>query len=131
VACALLVAVLVASCMRRFWNLAGLLWPGGWRWRLLRADEGRRRRPERGETDRWGGLPLTVMLATLSILVIRSRWRWWWRWGGVAAAGDPHAVRAVRRADPRRAADQRAVHGQLHPARCSCPGHAWTCCCAC
>jgi general L-amino acid transport system permease protein len=42
------------------------------------------------ETDRWGGLPLTVMLATVEP-GDPSRWRWWWRWGGAAqAAGDPH-----------------------------------------
>jgi general L-amino acid transport system permease protein len=63
----LLLALLVASCMRAFWNRwLLLLWPGvlviffflmhgnGLGLSLV-------------ETDRWGGLPLTLLLSTLSI----------------------------------------------------------------
>ncbi len=68
VATALMVALLVASCVRLFWKpwLAGLwlavlvvffVLMGGGVFGL-----------EKVPTDRWGGLPLTVMLATLSIV---------------------------------------------------------------
>ena len=67
IATVMLVALLMASCMRAFWKpwLAGLwlvvlgaffaLMKGG----VLGLSP--------VETDRWGGLPLTIMLATLSI----------------------------------------------------------------
>ena len=69
VATALLVGLLVVSCMRRFWSKwLMLLWAlvipaffvlmgGGWL--------GLARVP----TDSWGGLPLTIMLATFSIVL--------------------------------------------------------------
>ena len=68
-ACALLVAVLVASGMRRFWNL-GLI--GAWAVALggfyvLMA--GGVAGLTEVETARWGGLPLTLMLATVSLVI--------------------------------------------------------------
>jgi general L-amino acid transport system permease protein len=67
------------------------------------------------ETDRWGGLPLTMMLATLSIVVMAFPLAVVVALGRRSQpAGDPHICVHLRRADPRRAADQRAVHGQLH-----------------
>ncbi|HVL75967.1 MAG TPA: amino acid ABC transporter permease [Noviherbaspirillum sp.] len=69
VATILMVLLLVASCTRAFWRpwLAGLwvvilaafyvLMAGGW-FGLTPVD-----------TDRWGGLPLTILLATLSIVM--------------------------------------------------------------
>ncbi|MFM8609350.1 MAG: amino acid ABC transporter permease [Burkholderiaceae bacterium] len=69
VATLLLVALLVASCVRTFWKpwlvalWAVVLWlffalMGGGSFGL-----------EKVSTDRWGGLPLTIMLATLSIVL--------------------------------------------------------------
>ena len=68
-ACALVVAALVASGMRRFWNL-GLLFAwvmalGGF-YVLMR---GGMAGLSPVETDRWGGLPLTLMLATVSLVI--------------------------------------------------------------
>ncbi len=68
-ACALLVAVLAASGMRRFWNLGLLL-----AWALaLGGFFGLMKGGVAGlsvvETDRWGGLPLTMMLATVSLVI--------------------------------------------------------------
>jgi general L-amino acid transport system permease protein len=34
------------------------------------------------ETDRWGGLPLTILLASLSIVAGLSHSAGWWHWGG-------------------------------------------------
>jgi general L-amino acid transport system permease protein len=68
-ACAALVALLVASCLRQFWRpwlvvlwvavLAGffVLMRGGW-FGLTPV-----------ETSRWGGLPLTLLLSTVSLVV--------------------------------------------------------------
>ena len=39
------------------------------------------------------------------------------------AAGDPHRLRDLRRADPRRAADHRAVHGLVHVPAVHAAGH--------
>ena len=68
-ACALLVAVLVASGMRRFWNLGLLVaWAlalGGFFWLMKGGVAGL----SVVETDRWGGLPLTMMLATVSLVI--------------------------------------------------------------
>ena len=69
VATVLLLGLLVVSCMRRFWNLWLLvLWVvvipavfilmGGGVFGLARVP-----------TDSWGGLPLTIMLATFSIVL--------------------------------------------------------------
>ncbi len=69
VATVLMVALLVASCVRLFWKpwLAGL-------WLVVLAVffvlmGGGVFGLEKVPTDRWGGLPLTVMLATLSIVL--------------------------------------------------------------
>jgi len=67
VATLMLVVLLVASCVRAFWKpWLALLWVavlgafftimGGGVWGLSRV-----------ETDRWGGLPLTLLLASLSV----------------------------------------------------------------
>jgi general L-amino acid transport system permease protein len=68
-ACGLIVAVLVASGMRRFWNLGLLLaWAlalGGFYLLMKGGVAGL----TLVETDRWGGLPLTLMLATVSLVV--------------------------------------------------------------
>lgn len=63
-----LVALLVASCVRSFWKpWLLLLWVA-----VLTLCFGLMRGGVMGlspvETDRWGGLPLTIMLATLSIV---------------------------------------------------------------
>jgi general L-amino acid transport system permease protein len=68
VATLLMVAVLVASCVRSFWKpWLGLLWLG-----MLALFFGLMFGGLAGltpvATDRWGGLPLTVLLATLSIM---------------------------------------------------------------
>ena len=85
-------ALLVASCIRRFWKpwlgAAVARRAGG----LLRADARRRVRPRRRcATDRWGGLPLTIMLATLSIVARLSARR---------AGGARPAPPACRRSAP-------------------------------
>ena len=69
VACALLVALLVASCLRRFWRPAlALAWIAvfGLLFVLMRG----------GlfgltpvETARWGGLPLTLLLSSVSLVI--------------------------------------------------------------
>ncbi len=68
-ACGLLVAVLVASGMRRCWNIGLLLaWAlalGGF-YLLMKGGVGGL---SAVETDRWGGLPLTLMLATVSLVI--------------------------------------------------------------
>ena len=83
-------------------------------------------------TDRWGGLPLTIMLATFGIVLRLPALGAGGARPALDAAGDPHPVRDLRRADPRRAADLGAVHGARSCSRCSC---RWasrpTCCCAC
>jgi general L-amino acid transport system permease protein len=68
-ATALLLGLLVASCMRLFWSaslallwvtvlaLFGVLMGGGW-WGLAPVD-----------TDLWGGLPLTLLLSSVSIVL--------------------------------------------------------------
>jgi len=67
VATLLMVGLIIASCMRAFWKpWLGLLWLAvlatfftimwGGVWGLSRVD-----------TDRWGGLPLTILLASLSV----------------------------------------------------------------
>jgi general L-amino acid transport system permease protein len=63
-----LVALLVASCMRSFWKpWLALLWAA-----VLALCFALMKGGVMGltpvETDRWGGLPLTIMLATLSIV---------------------------------------------------------------
>ena len=64
-----LVALLVVSCIRHFWRPAlGLLWIAVlalFFGLMLGGFGGLSRVP----TDRWGGLPLTVMVATLSIVM--------------------------------------------------------------
>ena len=67
IATVMLVALLMASCMRAFWKpWLGLLWLV-----VLGAFFALMKGGVLGllpvETDRWGGLPLTIMLATLSI----------------------------------------------------------------
>ncbi len=67
IATILLVALLMASCIRAFWKpWLALLWAG-----VLAAFFALMKGGVLGlspvETDRWGGLPLTIMLATLSI----------------------------------------------------------------
>ena len=67
IATVMLVALLMASCMRAFWKpWLGLLWAV-----VLGAFFALMKGGVLGlspvETDRWGGLPLTIMLATLSI----------------------------------------------------------------
>lgn len=68
-ACALLVAVLVASGMRRFWNtgllLAWVLALGGFYLLMKGGVAGL----SVVETDRWGGLPLTLMLSAVSLAI--------------------------------------------------------------
>lgn len=68
-ACLLLVAALVASGMRRFWNAAlPVLWAvalGGF-YVLMRGDM---LGLSSVETDRWGGLPLTLMLSAVSLAI--------------------------------------------------------------
>ena len=68
VATLLLVALLVASCVRAFWKpWLALLWVvvlGAFFALMLGGVGGLAPVP----TDRWGGLPLTIMLATLSIV---------------------------------------------------------------
>ncbi len=68
-ACAILVTLLVCSCLRRFWRpaltlawlvvfaLLFVLMSGGW-WGLTPV-----------ETAQWGGLPLTLLLSTVSLVV--------------------------------------------------------------
>jgi len=69
VATLLMLGLLMASCMRAFWRpWLALLWVGvlslffvlmhGNVWGLTKV-----------ETDRWGGLPLTILLASLSIVM--------------------------------------------------------------
>ena len=69
IATGLMVAALVASCMRAFWRpWLALLWAV-----VLAAFfmlmYGNVAGLSRVETDRWGGLPLTILLATLSIVL--------------------------------------------------------------
>jgi general L-amino acid transport system permease protein len=76
-ATALLLALLVASCMRMFWRpVLALLWVlvlavftllmGGAEWR---GEWGRAWGLAPVETDLWGGLPLTLLLASVSIVL--------------------------------------------------------------
>ena len=76
-ATALLLALLVASCMRRFWRPAlALLWVvvlavftllmGGAEWGGV---SGREWGLKSVETDLWGGLPLTLLLSSVSIVL--------------------------------------------------------------
>jgi hypothetical protein len=74
------------------------------------------------ETDRWGGLPLTILLASLSIVMAFPI-------ALVVALGRRSNLPAIRtflhhlcRTDPRRAADQRAVHGVVHVPAVHAPG---------
>ncbi len=63
----LMMALLVASCMRVFWKpWLAALWLGvlGAFFVLMHGDVAGL---SRVETDRWGGLPLTILLASLSI----------------------------------------------------------------
>ena len=67
VATLLMVALLVVSCMRAFWRRALIL-----AWLVVLATffvlmYGNVMGLTKVETDRWGGLPLTILLATLSI----------------------------------------------------------------
>ena len=103
----LFVGLYIISAMRRFWRkelaliwvatlavIGVLMWGGVLGLRFV---------PE----DHWGGLPITLILATfglafafpLAVLVALGR-------RSHAAAGGQHALRAVCRADPRRAADR-------------------------
>jgi len=109
VASAALVALLVASCLRPFWKpwLAPL-------WMAVLAlfyvlMRGGMLGLTPVETSRWGGLPLTLILATVSIVVAFPL-------SVLVAlgAGHPHDLHPVRGADPWRAADLGALHGQLH-----------------
>ncbi len=64
-----LVALLVASCVRAFWKpWLALLWPAvlGLFFALMLGGFGGLTPVP---TDRWGGLPLTVLLATLSVVL--------------------------------------------------------------
>ena len=69
VATALMISLLASSCVRAMWRPAL-----GWLWLLTIAAvillmHGGVWGLTRVETDRWGGLPLTIMLASLSILM--------------------------------------------------------------
>lgn len=67
VATAFMLAILVASCIRVFWKpWLALLWAGvlALFFTLMYGDSFGL---SRVETDRWGGLPLTLLLASLSI----------------------------------------------------------------
>jgi general L-amino acid transport system permease protein len=62
-----LVALLMVSCMRAFWRpWLGLLWIAVLAF-FFALMSGGVAGLEKVTTDRWGGLPLTIMLATLSI----------------------------------------------------------------
>ena len=108
----LFIALFYVSCLRSFWrreliliwavmlSLIGLLMWGGVPGLEFVSQE------------RWGGLPVTLVLATfglafgfpLGILVALGR--------RSKASRDPLALRALCRADPRCAADQPALHGE-------------------
>ncbi|MEY3125561.1 MAG: hypothetical protein RLZZ573_2081 [Pseudomonadota bacterium] len=63
----LMLGLLVASCMRAFWKpWLGLLWVGvlGFFFVVMYGDT---MGLTKVETDRWGGLPLTILLASLSM----------------------------------------------------------------
>ena len=105
-------ALLVASCMRRFWRpWLALLWvavlaaffvPDGRR--LLRPDAGAAPTVGRPAADHHAGHARRSCSP--------SRCRCWWRWAGARKLPAIRtAVHRLRRADPRRAADLGAVHG--------------------
>jgi general L-amino acid transport system permease protein len=65
----LMVGLLIASCMRIFWHRwLAVLWIVVL-WAVFTLMLGGRFGLTRVETDRWGGLPLTIMLASLSIVM--------------------------------------------------------------
>ena len=109
-----MIALLAASCCRAFWKPWLLAPLGGRARRVLHADA-RRRLRSHVRRDRAVGR----LSADDHAVDDRAR-------DGVSAgdrggaraaladAGDPHALRALRRADPRRAADLGAVHGVVH-----------------
>ena len=67
VATLLMVALLVASCMRAFWKpLLAILWIAVFSI-FFATMFGGVLGLSRVETDRWGGLPLTILLASLSV----------------------------------------------------------------
>lgn len=67
VAALLLLGLLVASCMRRFWKpLLGVAWVLIWA-AFFTLMHGNVLGMSLVETDRWGGLPLTLMLSSLSM----------------------------------------------------------------
>jgi general L-amino acid transport system permease protein len=67
VATLLMIALLVASCVRAMWRPAlGALWLIGFA-AVFALLQGGAFGLSRVETDRWGGLPLTMLLASLSI----------------------------------------------------------------
>ena len=109
----LFIGLYAISAMRRFWRkelfgiwvvtlaaICVLMWGGVFGLSFVTEQE-------------WGGLPITLLLATfglaaafpLSVFVALGR-------RSLGPAGGQAAVRGVCRADPRRAADHRAVHGQ-------------------
>lgn len=68
-ASALLVALLVASCLRRFWNPWLVLgWIGTFS-AFLVLMHGGVAGLSRVETARWGGLPLTLLLSSVSLVI--------------------------------------------------------------
>jgi general L-amino acid transport system permease protein len=133
VACALLVGILAVSGLRQFWRPAlAVAWVV-----VLAAFFVLMRGGLFGftlvETDRWGGLPLTILLASLSSLVIAFPHR---AAGGAGAAlqaaGHPQRLHRLCGADPRCAADFGAVHGVVHVSAVHAAGLARsTCCCVC
>jgi len=69
VATALMTALLVASCLRALWRPAlGVLWLLTFA-AVLALMRGKVFGLSLVETDRWGGLPLTILLASLSIVL--------------------------------------------------------------
>ncbi len=69
IATLLMVGLLVASCMRFFWQpWLVILWVAVWV-AFFALMHGNVMGLEKVETDRWGGLPLTIMLASLSIVM--------------------------------------------------------------
>ena len=64
-----MVALVVASCTRVFWNKVARRVVDRRHCHLLCADAGRQFRSYEGHTDRWGGLPLTIMLTTISLVL--------------------------------------------------------------
>lgn len=69
IATLLIIGLLVASCMRFFWKpWLVVVWVAVWA-AFFALMYGNVMGLEKVETDRWGGLPLTIMLASLSIVM--------------------------------------------------------------